>query len=200
MSRQLRGFQLEVDDRVYRPAEDSLLLADCLEPPEDAWAVDLCTGAGLAALELARGGARTLATDVNPHACRLARENAHANGLSMGVVRTDLAAGLEHRFEAVACNPPYLPTQPGERVSGPVNRALDGGADGADVARRAIDAFDRLLSRDGRAWLVVSSLQPVADLRERARARGLTWQRIVEEDVGRFEKLAVVHLQRADRS
>lgn len=173
----LFGLEIRIDEDVYEPSEDSFLLAEGVDALPNERALDLCTGTGLAALAAAARGARTLATDVNPAACRLATENARANELDLDVLLSNLARGVHARFELLTCNPPYLPTAPEDRVPGIVHRALDGGADGAEVTRRVIDELDRLLSpsRDARALLIVSTLQPLDDLRERAKARGFTW-------------------------
>lgn len=196
MSRRLLGLEVHLDERVYRPAEDSLLLADTLEPPSHGLALDVGTGTGLAALRLASEGASVVATDVNPVACRLAGRNARANGLDVRPVVTDVADGIEARFEAIACNPPYLPAGADNR--GPLWRALEGGPDGTEVAGRFLDEAGRLLTPDGQAWLLVSDRQPLDGLRERAEDRGLDWAVREQQSVGRFERLQVVGLRRED--
>lgn len=193
MPRELLGLTIHRDDQVYGPAEDSLLLASNVTASEGEHALEVCAGTGLAALRLAEAGARTVATDVNPRACRLARRNAQANGLGLDVVCTDLTAGLEGPFDRVACNPPYLP--PGsDRMPGPIGRALESGRQGTALARRFLASLPDLLASDGRAWLVVSSRQPVDELEERAAEVGLSWSRVDELAVGRFERLALVEL------
>lgn len=191
MTRELMGLTIHRDEHVYGPAEDSLLLADALEPPGSGLGLDIGTGTGLAALRLAEQGARVLATDVNPRACALARRNAEANELDVHPVVTDLAAGLEARFETVVCNPPYLP---GEDRSGLAWRALEAGREGTDVTERFLADLPELLAPEGRAWLVVSTHQPLDELRELADERGLTWTVRTEQAVGRFEQLRVVEL------
>lgn len=190
------GFEVHLDEHVYRPAEDSLMLASTLEPPGEGPALDVGTGTGLAALRLASEGARVLATDVNPRACRLARRNARANGLDVEPVVTDLADGIEARFTAIACNPPYLPAD--EPREGPLWRALEAGPEGTALARRLIDELPRLLAGEGRAWLLTSSRQPEDELRARAGERGLSWTVRERRGVGRFERLQVVELRHGD--
>lgn len=195
--RELFGLRLHLDSAVYRPAEDSLLLAEALEPPEDGPALDLCTGTGLAALRLAEHGARTIATDANPRACQLTRRNAHENRRPVHAVCTDLAAGLEARFEAIACNPPYLPTGDEPAVD-PIERALAGGPRGDETTRRVLDALPQLMKPDARAWLIVSTRQPVDELEARALEAGLSWSVSEETAAGRFERLMVVEFARGD--
>jgi release factor glutamine methyltransferase len=195
LTRQLLGLEIHTDDRVYGPAEDSLLLASNVEAPSEGWALDVGTGTGLAALRLAGEGAGVVATDLNPWACRLARRNAISNGRRVHPVVTDLADGLGTRFAAIACNPPYLPA--GEDREGLAWRALEAGPEGLGVAQRFVDALPGLLTDRGRAWLVVSSRQHVDELRQQAREQGLSWRRVDEQAVGRFERLGLVELARA---
>lgn len=203
MTRRVLGFNLHLADTVYAPAEDSLLLADNVQAPEHGRALDLCTGSGVVALQLARnrttretGQAHTIATDINPHACGLARRNARENGVNVEVVCTDLAQALEACFQVVACNPPYLPTAEDEHVDAPLDRALAGGDDGTQITRRVLHALPDLLAPGGTAWLVVSSLQPLEQLEAIANSQALSWETIDEVSVGRFERLAIVELER----
>lgn len=194
MPRELLGLRIHRHEHVYGPAEDSLLLASNVTADEGDTALEVCTGTGLAALRLAQAGACTVATDVNPLACRLARGNAQANDLALSVVCTDLAAGLAATFDRVACNPPYLPPGP-EPVTGPVGRALESGQQGTALARRFLRRLPTLLAPEGRAWLVVSTRQPVDELADRAREQELSWRRVEELAVGRFEQLILVELR-----
>lgn len=199
MPRELLGLRIHLDERVYRPAEDSLLLASHVQADDGHRALDVCTGTGLTALILARQGAWTVATDVNPIACSLARRNAHANDLGLASVCTDVAAGIQARFDRIACNPPYLPR--GERpITGPAGRALESGEDGTQVASAFLEALPDLMAREARAWLVVSSRQPLDALQQRARDAGLTWHVDEQQPVGRFERLQVVQLRLATGS
>lgn len=191
----LLELELAIDDQVYEPAEDSLLLAEHAQATPGQRCLDLCTGTGLVALVLARQGAHVVATDVNPAACRLAEANAAANELAMDVVLTDLADGIHASFDLVTCNPPYLPTGPDERVRGIVNRALDGGPDGSQVTQRVLDALPRLLASEGRALLVVSTLQPTGALSDHARKQGLAWEPVDEVSFG-MERLQLIELRR----
>ena len=139
------------DPRVYRPAEDSVLLLRSIIVHRGERFLEVGTGTGLIALHAARV-ARAVATDANPAAVRLARANAARNRLSLSVVRTDLAAGLRGPFDVVAFNPPYLEGPPRDEL----DRAWQGGPGGSEVSVRFLADLDRVLAPGGRAYLLVS--------------------------------------------
>ncbi|MDX1612043.1 MAG: HemK2/MTQ2 family protein methyltransferase [Candidatus Thermoplasmatota archaeon] len=183
---------------MYEPAEDTLLLARHVTIEPGQRALDIGTGTGLLALLLARQGARVVATDVNPLALQLARANAERNRLTLDLVQTDLAQAIEARFDRITCNPPYLPTRPSDRVTGPLDRALSGGPDGAAVTRQVLRALPGLLSPGGHALLLVSSLQPEEELSTLAHDLGLGWEELERERQPGFEALACVRLGSVD--
>jgi release factor glutamine methyltransferase len=151
-------------DSIYLPREDSLLLLPFSRLPAGRTLLEVGAGAGIASLAAAREGARVVATDRNPHALRYLRDRARDVGLEIGLVRTDLAAGLG-RFDRVLANPPYLPLGPEERDPDRWhNLALDGGPDGCRVTARLVDTVGDHLAVGASAFVVVSSLQSAEGL------------------------------------
>ncbi|HKZ59243.1 MAG TPA: HemK2/MTQ2 family protein methyltransferase [Candidatus Thermoplasmatota archaeon] len=150
----------EDESTVYAPAEDTQLVLEGLKVRAGERAVELGTGRGDIALELARRGARVEATDVNPAAVAVASARAQAEGLPVRFFVGDLFAPCKGAFDLVVFNPPYLPTGPQDRVAGALNAAFDGGADGLAVTRRFLAALPLRLKAGGRALTVVSSLSP----------------------------------------
>lgn len=134
------GLTYHLDADVYRPDEDTFLLADAvgLEVRRGDRFLEVGCGAGIVAIVAARLCAHVTATDRNPHAVALAEQNARANSLRIDAREADLLEGLRGPFDVVAFNPPYLPTAPDDVVPGPLNLAFDGGPDGnATVLRFA---------------------------------------------------------------
>lgn len=137
---------------------------------ESVRAVDVGTGSGNLALACAKSvpGATFVAIDVSPEALDIARRNAEALGLADRVAfrEGDLLGPVEGEgpFDAILSNPPYIPTdviptlEPGVRDYEP-HRALDGGPDGLDVARRLIADSPRLLRPGGHLILEIGSDQ-----------------------------------------
>jgi release factor glutamine methyltransferase len=70
----------------------------------------------------------------------------------------ELPLGPDHSFDVVTAVPPYVPTGQLRLLPADVQRyeprvALDGGANGLDVARRVVSAAGRLLVPGG--WLLI---------------------------------------------
>jgi len=182
-------------DRVYQPAEDSRLLADtALEYVDEcALVLDVGTGSGYVAHRLAEeGGAEVVASDLNPHACRQARE------ADLSVVRADLLGPFRGgAFDGVVFNPPYLPTDQDREWGDWMEPALSGGETGRRVVEPFLADLRRVLAPDGEAFLLVSSLTGVDAVRDHARANGLTTAEAASESHS-FERLVVLHLRPSD--
>jgi release factor glutamine methyltransferase len=122
--------------------------------PARGLAVDLCTGSGAIAVVLKRRRplARVAASEIDPRAAACAR----ANGVE--VFLGDLTAGLPSRLrglaDVVTAVVPYVPTAelrllPRDVLAHEPRPALDGGADGTTLLRRAAHEARSLLRPGG---------------------------------------------------
>jgi release factor glutamine methyltransferase len=175
-------------ETVYQPAEDSDLLARTARKRVDEGdcALDVGTGSGYVAAELADAGAAAVGVDLSPLACRQAADN------DVPVVRGDLVAPFrDDSFDLVAFNPPYLPTPEAAEWDDWMEHALSGGEDG----RRLVDPFlasvGRVLAPGGEALLLVSSLTDPGAVRGHAREHGLTSETIASEKHP-YERLVIL--------
>ncbi len=149
----------------------------------DVLVADVCTGSGCVACSLAYENPRinAVATDVDMRCVQLACDNAEALGLSsrVQVVECDLGEGIDPalvgRFDAVASNPPYVPTEvlrdlPAEVSNFEPELALDGGSDGLDVFRRLVPWAHAALKDEGfmAVELYEESLDQAADMARQA--------------------------------
>jgi release factor glutamine methyltransferase len=154
---------------IYPPAEDTrLLLRVALqEARAEDMAIEIGCGSGIICKELALKVKSIVATDISPDATRWVKSQ------GIEVVRADLFRGIEARFDLVVFNPPYLPTSEEERISDWLNAALDGGTTGGDVILAFLGQLGSHLSLRGRALLLISSLNGLEEIGEKARAEGL---------------------------
>jgi release factor glutamine methyltransferase len=181
-----------VETRVYGAAEDSHLLARAAvtRVEADDLVLDVGTGSGYVAATVAETtGARVIGSDVNPHACRRARE------AGVEAVRADLVSPFrDGAFDWVLFNPPYLPTTAEEKRDDWMERALSGGESGRAVVDPFLDGVRRVLAPGGGVLLLVSSLTGIDAVRDRARSNGLTTREVSEESYP-FERLVVLSLR-----
>jgi release factor glutamine methyltransferase len=163
--REFYGLDFRVDREVLIPRPDSETLVEVALVRTGGRAMygralDLCTGSGCIAVAFKkqRPAWSVTATDRSPRAVEVARENAVRLGTIWGVrfLVGDLTSPLRpsERFDLITANPPYIPSaevdelDPGIRDYEP-RLALDGGADGLDVARRIVREATPLLDRGG---------------------------------------------------
>ncbi|MFA5266377.1 MAG: HemK2/MTQ2 family protein methyltransferase [Methanoregula sp.] len=179
--------------QVYSPEADTVLLLKAARAevkPGDR-VLEVGTGSGLVAAEIARI-TRVLATDINPHAVLCARN------AGIDVVRADLFAGIRGSFDLVLFNPPYLPTQPEERIDDWLEYALDGGESGRRVIERFARHVGDILAPGGRILLLISSLTGLHEVQELFAGQGYSVepaiQQVIEDEV-----LYVLKIIRNDR-
>lgn len=180
-----------VETTVYQPAEDSALLAAVAEESvavEDR-VLEVGTGSGwVAERVVAETGASVVASDLNPHATRQARDR------GLAVVRADLVSGFrDGAFDVVLFNPPYLPADAAAAREDWMETALSGGEDGRAVVESFLDVVGRVLAPDGYVLVLVSSLTGVDSVVEYAGERGFSAVAMREESYP-FETLSVLKL------
>jgi release factor glutamine methyltransferase len=147
--------------QVYTPEADTYLLLEAARAevrPGDR-VLEVGTGSGFIAAELAQVTG-VVATDINPHAVLCARQK------GVDVVQSDLFCGIRSTFDLILFNPPYLPTQPYERIDDWLEHALDGGPTGRVVIERFAGQAGRVLAQGGRILLLISSLTGLPEVRD----------------------------------
>lgn len=182
-----------VETEVYQPAEDSQLLADeaVEEVSADHRVLEVGTGSGFVAQHVAEEtGARVVASDLNPHACRQARER------GVEAVRADLVTPFrDDAFDVVLFNPPYLPEDAAAAREDWMEVALTGGETGREVIDPFLDAVGRVVAPGGFVLLLVSTLTGVDEVVERAADNGFSTVALADESFP-FETLTILKLVR----
>ena len=185
--KEFHGLAFAIDARALIPRPETERLVDLAEaevvtrllaaprptgtPPVRV--ADVGTGAGTIAIALAVAlrrrrmldEVRILATELDPDAIRLARENAvgHVVADKIEFIIVDLLPLDGERLDVLAANLPYVPSDDIDRLpiaaSFEPRQALDGGPDGLDVIRAMLDRVPRVLRSDGVALLEIGSDQ-----------------------------------------
>lgn len=156
-------FSFYVDERVLVPRSFIYeLLGDALTPwiehPELVHrALDLCTGSGCLAIQLAHHypDAMVDAVDISLDALEVAAVNIEHYGLEerIQLIHSDMTEGLEECYDLIISNPPYVDEEsvdalPEEYLHEP-EIALGSGRDGLDATRAILADASRLLSPKG---------------------------------------------------
>ena len=156
-------FNFYVDERVIVPRSFIFeLLGEPLEPwiehPELVHrALDLCTGSGCLAIQLAHHypDAEIDAVDISLDALEVASINVQNYGLEdrIQLIHSDLVEGLEEPYDLIISNPPYVDAEsvdalPQEYLHEP-ELALGSGEDGLDATHVILQNAARLLNPQG---------------------------------------------------
>ena len=154
------GLRVPVDPHVFVPRRRTELLAReaAARTRTGATVLDLCCGTGAVGLAVATRvpGIDLHAADVEPAAVANARRTLAPIGgtVWLGDLFAALPDRLRHRFDVVAVNAPYVPSDriadmPREAREFEPHVALDGGGDGLDVHRRVAAAVRDWLAPGG---------------------------------------------------
>jgi release factor glutamine methyltransferase len=184
--------ELIIDEGVYEPAEDSLMLLEAAGRYRPHKALEIGTGCGLAAISLSRAGCPfVVGTDVSTEAINCATDNVSKFSPDVHLIKCDLFGPIDSPFDLVLFNPPYIPVgnAKGEEIY------WAGGKGGRELIDRFIRDLGPRLSDNGRALLVHSSLNDLDRTRLYAGTLGFDLAVIA---IGKFffEKLYVVELTR----
>ncbi len=148
---------------IPRP-ETEILVEAALENTEgysELKALDMCSGTGCIGisynLKRREAGYKNdfvQLADISAEAISLCEENVFNLGAKCDIVRTDLFENIEHCFDIIMSNPPYIPTEDIKEIMEDVREyepllALDGREDGLYYYNEIIIRTDRYLREDG---------------------------------------------------
>ncbi len=196
----LKDIVLELDEGVYKPAEDSLLLLDSIESLGSLRrlkCLDVGTGTGIAAIYMARRGCETFATDITEESVELAYRNARINGVTLHVTQGDL---MEHfrdsSFDIVTFNPPYLPESPSDFG---LSLSWAGGLRGREVIDCFLSDLTRVLRKGGEALILHADYNEPHRTLKWGRERGFDVHIVGRRKLA-FHELVVLELLRNVRA
>ena len=153
-------FEIETDDLVYIPSDDTFLLAENLEIKKGQSVLEIGTGSGLVSMYASLLTDDVTATDINYNALELAEKNFKLNNIS--TIKLEFGDLFEpvkdKKFDVILFNTPYLPTDSDDIINDDLNYAFDGGLDGRKVIDRFINEVSNHLNDKGIVQIIQSSL------------------------------------------
>ncbi len=193
-----------VDRRVLIPRPETEVLVEavierCRTRPSPR-ILDVGTGSGCIALALAGllPEAVVTASDICPHALRVAKQNLQAAlGTRVRLVRGDVLTWTNGTWDVIVSNPPYVPTEeidslpPSVREWEPL-RALDGGPGGLTYLLALVSQARPHLAPGGFLAVELAPNQ-AALVQERAHAMGFDQVEVVRDLSGR-DRVVVARL------
>lgn len=135
---------------VYKPSDDTFLLAECIKDLKGDSALDICTGSGYIAKILSKNFRIVVATDIDK--CILKSD------ARISYICCNGASALKSRFDIITINPPYLPS---DMVS---DITVDGGNEGIEVTLSLMKQCINLMHEKSRLFVVSSSLSNINKL------------------------------------
>jgi len=138
---------------MYKPREDSLMLAEQARKLARGRVLDIGTGTGIQAVTAAGSSKvrEVLAVDIDTEAISYCKKNVKNSKIKFSV--SDLFSNVSGKFDTIIFNPPYLPQDAGIR-----DKALYGGKKGHEIIEKFFKQVKKHLNEDGIILLVFSSL------------------------------------------
>jgi len=188
------GCVFRVPDGVQPPKAGSLFFCRHLAVRQGERVLEIGGGLGLAAVLMARAGARVVATDVVPAAAETMRANAILNGVTLDARLGDCYAPVAgERFDLVCSNPPQMPTPPGRERRDASAAADNGGIDGWEILDRLIAGAPAHLVPGGRFVTTIFAFLGRKTAFAKLEAAGFT-PRVIGTDVQSFPRIGFERL------
>ena len=159
--------EIAYDERVLSPrvwtTAQARWMSEVLHRLPEGPVLELCSGAGhIGLLTAAYTGRDLVLVDASEAACELAERNIAANpvsgALQVRLARLDEALDAHERFVGILADPPWVPSDRTPVFPDDPLTAIDGGADGLDLARVCLDVIARHLASPGAAILQLGSV------------------------------------------
>ncbi len=138
---------------IYKPREDSRLLAKQVRKHAFGLVLDIGTGSAIQALEAAKKKniKKVIAVDIQKEVIEHCKKN--INNKKISFLESDLFSKINKKFNTIIFNPPYLPED--LRLK---DLTLDGGKKGYEVIERFLNDVNNYLKPNGIILTVFSSL------------------------------------------
>lgn len=180
---------------IYQPAEDSFLLAECVQDfleksqlnKEKIRVLDMGSGSGIQSEKLIEWGIpekKLVIVDINPLAIKFLKKKFTKSKVTLSDLFEKLNSE-KNKFDLILFNPPYLPESK-------FDKGIDttGGKNGSEVINKFLVGAKDYLKENAKILLLTSSL-----------TKKIAWQDYQKKRIGKnkffFETLSVWELSRS---
>jgi release factor glutamine methyltransferase len=172
---------------IYKPSEDSILLAQCIRTYRGKNALEIGVGSGIILETLESRFERVFGTDIDYDALLFCKGKTRALLVCCDAASPFVQSG---RFDLIVSNPPYLPSD--EKI---FDRAVHGGPTGIEATVRFMASALPLLAEPGKILVILSSLADSAALDDFIARENLR-KRVVKEKKLFYETLSALEIER----
>lgn len=147
---------------VYEPREDSQFLANVAKSIARPWmkVLDVGTGTGFIAFEIAKLVKEIDAVDVNPYAIKIVKAKAKKEKIKekikLNVFYSNLFSHVNQKYDLIIFNPPYLPKEKFIKNKW-IEKAIIGGKRGNELLIKFLEKAKDFLKPNGQILFCFSS-------------------------------------------
>jgi HemK-related putative methylase len=197
--------ELELDEDIYFPAEDTFFLIDTVEIPINTRKIiEIGGGSGIISIVLAKNNPKTqfLVSDISFTATKAIRQNLHLNNIDnqVDIICMDKLEAIHNlNSDIIIWNPPYLPEGEEEDDISKLNKLmLVGGKKGYEETYEILDSL-RKNKVSTTFYTIFSSLSWSDKDIQRLRKEGIDLE-IINKISLFFEKLYLVKINLGERN
>lgn len=185
------GLKFHVSEEVLIPRQDTeILVEEVLKLSKGKDILDLCTGSGCIIISLAKLGEikEGIGVDISEGALSVAVGNAEELKANVSFILSDLYENVQHKFDIIVSNPPYIPTKDVAELMDEVKQhepwlALDGKSDGLHFYRIIINGLRQHLKPGGSVFFEIGYDQGEA-VSTLLKAAGITDIKVIKDLAG----------------
>lgn len=184
---------------MYEPAEDSFLLKEAIiefcknkkeinsKSSKLNFALDMGTGSGILAQELANHFEKVIAVDINEETIKQIKEENKLNKKII-LIQSDLFENVpKQKFDLITFNPPYLPNEDGEEYE---DEELTSGISGLNTTIEFLKQAKEFLNENGMILFIASSLAKINVLESEMKKLNYEFKQIKKQHIF-FEDIIV---------
>lgn len=176
-------------ETIYEPAEDSFMMEKLLKEKligtTNLNITEVGVGSGFVFSELVKSFPENnfSATDINEDAIFSTQKRLEKNNLKANLYNGNLLEPITKKQDIIFFNTPYLPLEHGEKYNqlSLKDKAIYGGKHGYEIIFKFIDQLYDKLEKNGKVFMLFSSLSKEEKIKEKLEQEGYTIANIYKE-------------------